>query len=122
LTRLVALNHERAAEEKRGIIRWLRPEYQRGGDHRSPSPPEASIQENLAGTETSDHSKSNVQNSTLPTIWPATLSAQVAAIQKLLPAAGPDAAALAGHFGKRTKPRIQQISEILETLRALGKL
>lgn len=29
LTRLVALNQERAAEEKRGIVRWLRPEYQK---------------------------------------------------------------------------------------------
>jgi hypothetical protein len=29
LARLVALNHERAAEEKRGLIRWLRPDYQR---------------------------------------------------------------------------------------------
>ncbi|MFN3834680.1 MAG: type IIL restriction-modification enzyme MmeI [Glycocaulis sp.] len=28
LSRLVALNHERAAEEARGIIRWLRPEFQ----------------------------------------------------------------------------------------------
>jgi hypothetical protein len=28
LERLVALNHERAAEEKRGLIRWLRPEFQ----------------------------------------------------------------------------------------------
>jgi hypothetical protein len=28
LTRFVALNHERAAEENRGLIRWLRPEYQ----------------------------------------------------------------------------------------------
>jgi len=28
LARLVALNKERAEEEKRGIIRWLRPEYQ----------------------------------------------------------------------------------------------
>jgi hypothetical protein len=28
LTRLVALNRERAEEEKRGLIRWLRPEYQ----------------------------------------------------------------------------------------------
>ncbi|MBV9528933.1 MAG: class I SAM-dependent DNA methyltransferase, partial [Sphingomonas sp.] len=26
--RLVALNHERAAEEKAGTIRWLRPDYQ----------------------------------------------------------------------------------------------
>ncbi len=28
LERLVALNHERAAEEKRGLVRWLRPEFQ----------------------------------------------------------------------------------------------
>jgi hypothetical protein len=28
LTRLVALNKERAAEEKRGLVRWLRPDYQ----------------------------------------------------------------------------------------------
>ncbi|MCX6875325.1 MAG: hypothetical protein NTW21_16190 [Verrucomicrobia bacterium] len=31
LSRLVALNHERAAEEKRGLIRWLRPDYQARG-------------------------------------------------------------------------------------------
>ena len=29
LTRLVALNRERAAEERRGIVRWLRPDYQK---------------------------------------------------------------------------------------------
>jgi hypothetical protein len=29
LARLVALNAEHAAEEKRGLIRWLRPDYQR---------------------------------------------------------------------------------------------
>ncbi len=29
LARLVALNAERAAEEKRGLVRWLRPDYQR---------------------------------------------------------------------------------------------
>lgn len=28
LSRLVALNRERAAEEARGLVRWLRPEYQ----------------------------------------------------------------------------------------------
>jgi len=28
LTRLVALNQERAAEERRGLVRWLRPDYQ----------------------------------------------------------------------------------------------
>jgi hypothetical protein len=29
LERLVALNHERAAEEQRGLVRWLRPEFQK---------------------------------------------------------------------------------------------
>jgi Fe2+ or Zn2+ uptake regulation protein len=29
LARLVALNSERAAEEERGVVRWLRPDYQR---------------------------------------------------------------------------------------------
>lgn len=28
LSRLVALNRERAQEEKRGLVRWLRPDYQ----------------------------------------------------------------------------------------------
>jgi hypothetical protein len=28
ITRLVALNKERAAEEKKGLVRWLRPDYQ----------------------------------------------------------------------------------------------
>jgi hypothetical protein len=31
LTRLVALNAERAAEEAKGQVRWLRPEYQNKG-------------------------------------------------------------------------------------------
>ncbi len=56
LTRLVALNHTRAAEEKRGQIRWLRPEYQnRSGDRRSPE------QTQLPGTETTS-SPSKIQN------------------------------------------------------------
>ncbi|MHB8764596.1 MAG: class I SAM-dependent DNA methyltransferase, partial [Deferrisomatales bacterium] len=39
LERLVALNAERAAEEKRGLVRWLRPEYQKpGGVPPPPSP------------------------------------------------------------------------------------
>ena len=126
LTRLVALNHARAAEEKRGLIRWLRPEYQRGGDHRSPSPPEA-IQENLAGTEASDHSKSNIQNST-SAIWPDRLPDQVAILRKLITtgdrnvAAPYDPEALSALFGRKNKKRSEQIEGILETLKGLGQL
>jgi len=117
LKRLVALNHERAAEEKRGLIRWLRPEYQ-APEAVAPKPEQKEI--DLG----EDSSKSPITNNQSPITlsWPAALSAQVSAIQALLPATGPDAAALAGHFGKRSKARIQQIEEILKTLEGLGKL
>jgi hypothetical protein len=36
LTRLVALNAERAAEEAKGTVRWLRPEYQNKARRKSP--------------------------------------------------------------------------------------
>ena len=130
MTRLVALNHARAAEEKRGLIRWLRPEYQCGGDHRSPQQSgdgSSPLQSDLPGTEASSQSKiqnpqSTIVNPPAQAAWPSALSAQVTAIQKLLPLTGPDPAALAGHFGKRSKARIQQIGEILKTLEGLGKL
>ncbi len=125
-SRLVALNHERAAEEKRGLIRWLRPEYQRGGDHRSPSPPEA-IQPHLTGTEPADLSKSNIQNPTSIPPWPDRLPEQVAILRKLIggydkSVVTPDAEALSGLFGRKNKKRTEQIEGILETLKGLGQL
>ena len=45
LERLVALNAERAAEEKRGLVRWLRPEFQ------NPTGAKAATQEKLAATD-----------------------------------------------------------------------
>jgi hypothetical protein len=39
LERLVALNTERAAEEARGLIRWLRPEYQNPAAHSATARP-----------------------------------------------------------------------------------
>jgi hypothetical protein len=41
LERLVALNAERAEEERNGFVRWLRPEYQ--------APGEVQVQQTLAG-------------------------------------------------------------------------
>jgi hypothetical protein len=113
LTRLVALNHERAAEEKRGLIRWLRPDFQAPGT-------EPAQQTEIESIETpADHSKSNIQNSTFQD-WPNDLPAQVAAVRKLLPTTGSDPEALAACFGRKNKKRIDQITGILATLRALG--
>lgn len=116
LTRLVALNHARAAEEKNGLIRYLRPDYQNPGK----SSEAQSSQGELAGTETPKAAKP--QKPTTALTWPATLPAQVIAIQKLLPATGADAEVISSHFGKKSGRRGQQISEILETLKAIGQL
>ena len=44
LERLVALNHERAEEEKRGLVRWLRPEFQ------NPQGKKDAVQDEIPGT------------------------------------------------------------------------
>ena len=74
LTRLVALNKERAAEEARGLVRYLRPEFQDPGYR----PPVATT---LDLGEAAVAPVSNV----IP--WPATLPEQVGAVQSILAAA-----------------------------------
>ena len=115
LTRLVALNHARAAEEKRGLIRYLRPDYQNPAGQLA-----AAAAQSLPGTETSKVAKKEKPAAAL--LWPATLSAQVTSIQKLLAAHGQDPEALSALFGKNAAKRTQQISVILETLKAIGQL
>ncbi len=111
LQRLVDLNHERAAEEKRGLIRWLRPEYQNPDGSSSES---TSDQSELAVATPA--AKATKQS------WPKDLPDQVTAIRQLLPETGPDPSALATHFGKRTKKRLHEIEQILATLQNLGQL
>ena len=131
LTRLVALNHERAAEEKRGLIRWLRPEYQ-NPTAAAPQP----VQTTLTITDpdsSSSNPKSKINNpqssinpsSTLP--WPDRLPDQVAILRKLMggydkSVVTPDAEALSALFGRKNKKRTEQIEGILETLKGLGQL
>ncbi len=115
LTRLVALNHERAAEEQRGLVRWLRPEYQSAGDPQPPS------QGELPGTEVAASPKSGVSKSG-STSWPKRLPEQVAVIRQIL-ASDPGASAedLSARFGRKSAKREDQIQGILETLRDLGQ-
>lgn len=74
LTRLVALNAERAGEEARGLIRYLRPDYQDPG-YRAP------VSATLDLGEAAVAPISNV----IP--WPASLPDQVGAVQAILAAA-----------------------------------
>ena len=119
LKRLVALNHKRAAEEAKGNIRWLRPEYQCPEDTKGEERSVKAEQTKLAGTEAKPKTGKPI---TEKLKWPATLPAQVAAIHALLPTTGSDANAIAPHFGKRTKKRLEDINQILTTLKNLGQL
>jgi len=116
LTRLVALNHERAAEEKRGLIRWLRPDFQ------APATATAHQAEIGLGDDTSGNPQSTIHNPQSLPDWPAELPAQVAALRKLLPTVGPDPDTLAACFGRKFKKRTDQITAILDTLKALGHI
>jgi hypothetical protein len=121
LTRLVALNHQRAAEEKQGLIRWLRPEYQ------NPKAGE-SIQPTLTGTETETTPKNKKPKAQAATpaatlVWSETLTGQVAQVRQLL-STNPTATAetLSQHFGRKNQKRTDQISSIIEMLKGLGQV
>ncbi len=140
LTRLVAVNHDRAAEEKRRLIRWLRPDYQNptvaapqpvqatfaGIDPDSSSPNQISRINNLArqsGAAKDPHSSIN-PSSSFP--WPARLPDQVAILRKLITTgdrnvAAPYAGSLSALFVRKNKKRTEQIEGILETFKGLGQ-
>jgi hypothetical protein len=116
LTRLVTLNHERAAEEQRGHIRYLRPDYQAPGTATTAShQPEIGL--SAEGDATPPETAPAAQLD-----WPADLPAQVTTLRKLLSVHGPDAETLSACFGRKSQKRTDQITAILATLRALGHL
>lgn len=115
LERLVALNKERAAEEEKGVIRWLRPEYQ-----------------NPQGTQTTVDlpAKTKAAKATAKEMlaWPKTLAEQAQAVQRALqlherPATAEELAQQFKPAGKAQQPqRLQQIDSLLQTLYGLGLL
>ncbi len=118
LERLVALNAERAAEEARGLVRWLRPEYQ--------NPQGAAALPGLEGegkAAADTGAEATGQAAKAPKgklAWPSSLPAQFQALREALarqPVAV-DPLALAREFEKKAKP--DRVAEMLETLVALG--
>lgn len=107
LTRLVALNKERAAEEAKGLIRWLRPEYQ-APDYQAPV------------TQTLDlgEAAAPVPDNVLP--WPDKLPEQVSAVAAVLSAS---TVPLAPQDVARTfkGKRAATVRPILDSLTAIGQ-
>jgi hypothetical protein len=114
LERIVVLNGARATEEKRGIIHWLRPEYQiKAAGEPSSSSPMLKLPE--SEPKNSRKARVRVGKST----WPRSLVERVKAVKGALQAADSPVAPheLATLF-LRAKPG--QVAAILETLVAVG--
>ena len=118
LERLVVLNKERAEEEKRGMIRWLRPEFQ------NPSGAQGGSAEAELLPAQADDDKEVTPAKAAPTAakqtWPDSVSGQVQVIRGLLVemTSTVTAETLARRFTGR---KANQISDILETLVVLGQ-
>ena len=114
LQRLVDLNHQRAAEEAQGKIRWLRPEYQ--APEQTPEQSELATGDKDAAPA-SRHPGPDPGASAKKQIWPKTLQAQIRAVRNQLETAPMDAAALAANF--KRKPE-KSVTQVLEALTELG--
>ena len=128
LERLVALNHERAAEEAAGKVRWLRPEFQ------NPQGPQKTQQTLIAAEEEEEEESDKGQGASAKgkkkgakaagtpakAVWPATLPERFQAIRQALTARGKPATPeeIATGFSRAKK---DQVAEILETLVTVGQ-
>ncbi|MDX1969978.1 MAG: type IIL restriction-modification enzyme MmeI [Planctomycetaceae bacterium] len=127
LERLVALNAERAEEEKRGLIRWLRPEFQNPSGGKAVQTEMDIEPDDEDETPTKGKGKSKKTAKPLAAAaagekrpWPKKLAEQAQLVaQRLQTAATPlSAAEVAKSF---TRAKADDVAELLETLVAMGK-
>lgn len=113
LERLVALNKERAAEERAGKVRWLRPDYQ--------------IPRFAKGVAREEQVEADLD---LPVAaiaakapaWPAKLPDQIKVVrEELMRASGPMSVGDVSRIFKGGKKRAEKVSELLEVLAMHGQ-
>lgn len=118
LERLVALNAERAAEEARGLVRWLRPEFQ--SPDATPAPAQGDLETDIEDADQEIEATPPV--ATKPRPWPQDAVEQVRAVAELL-AASP-APLSVEEIGKRFTARgpwKRRLPGLLDMLVALGR-
>ena len=108
LLRLVALNTQRAAEEARGQVRWLRPAYQNPSEAAQAHQTEIEV----AGEETEATATTVAAKQT----WPKNMREQVAAVRSALQAQPMSVEAIAGQFKRSPKVAVQAVLGALEEL------
>jgi hypothetical protein len=110
LRRLVALNAERAEAEKRGLIRWLRAEFQ--------NPTGQSTDQGALGI--TGKTPAGKARKAEKLAWPKTLAEQARAVRSAL-AARPKPATAAELCKQFKSAKAGRVSELLATLAALGQ-
>ena len=115
LARLVALNRERAEEERRGIVRWLRPDYQIPKlGHKVKAPDDAGqVEADLVLPEAAEGKPA----------WPQDGLARIRILREMLDRAAAPAGAemLSAAFrGRDSARRRKSVEKVLETLAAAG--
>ncbi len=129
LERVVALNTARAAEEAKGIVRWLRPDYQKplfAGEKQSALGLDdaetvgAGLPRDSSGKKSRREAAPTARASKTKTAWPKTLAERVRAVERALAAEEKPATAeaLTQRFARAKAP---DILEILQTLVTLGR-
>ncbi|MBL4621845.1 MAG: hypothetical protein JKY89_05555, partial [Immundisolibacteraceae bacterium] len=106
LTRLVDLNQQRAAEEAKGHIRWLRPEYQAPSEQQS----EISLASKIKTTSTA-----MAKPATKPA-WPKQMREQIEALLAAMQAGPMTDVELADGFKRKPLKPVQQVLSALEVL------
>jgi hypothetical protein len=118
LSRLVALNAQRTAEEADGHVRWLRPAFQAQGQQAAIAMPEQAAPAVVVKGKRGKNLKAVGAQP-----WPASMAEQVKAVADVLAQAGTalDLDAIAAHFSSRGRWR-ERLPSILDTLVALGRI
>jgi hypothetical protein len=122
LTRLLALNQSRAAEELEGRVRWLRPDFQ-NPQQPAPGPVQAAFDGMDAAPALTARSASAAPTAPAPIHpWPPALPEQVRAVADILASSAHalPLPALEARF-KGRGPWKKSLPRILDTLEALGR-
>jgi acyl-CoA reductase-like NAD-dependent aldehyde dehydrogenase len=122
----VALNAERAAEENRGLIRWLRPEFQNPQGANVQKSAKPATQQKLAAIEDADEAAeaATPAAATAAPAWPKKLAEQIAAIRDLVARTHgkQDAWTVDKVCAAFKGAKKSDVEEVLESLEALGLL
>jgi hypothetical protein len=116
LEKLVALNAERAEEERNGLVRWLRPDFQNPSGKRAQTQ-EALVDTEPAGDEEAGAGATPAAAATKP--WPKKLAEQIAALRDLVTTGSRAWSVHEVAQGFARAPRAD-VEEILDSFAALG--